>query len=346
MKGLVKYGRGVNSAEMQEVAEPKVIPGHVIIDVVACGICGTDLHILADEYPYKAPVVLGHEFSGTIAEVGPEVSSFRTGDRVVSIPFFRTCGRCRFCLTGHWNLCPERVTAGSGVNGGFTRYVLMPECNLFKVPDHVDLKVAALSEPLACVVRAVIEETRVTAGDVVVVLGPGPIGLLAMQVAQAGGARTMVCGTSQDAVRLELARTLGADTVVNIQKEDISTWIREKTNGEGADIVLECSGAASAVMMGIQMLRRRGQYTQIGLFGKPLTVDVDQIVIKEIRMHGSYSSSWTSWKKTLELIGQKRIQLAPLVSDILPLSEWQQGFEKCRKKEAMKILLSPTPNCP
>jgi L-iditol 2-dehydrogenase len=147
-------------------------------------------------------------------------------------------------------------------------------------------------------------------------------------------------------VRLELARTLGADDVVDIQKEDISAWIREKTNGEGVDIVFECSGAAPAVMMGIQMLCRRGQYTQIGLFGKPLTVDVDQVVLKEIRMHGSYSSSWTSWKKAQELIGQKRIQLAPLVSDILPLSEWQQGFEKCRKKEAMKVLLCPVPNCP
>ncbi|MCX5909686.1 MAG: zinc-binding dehydrogenase [Deltaproteobacteria bacterium] len=346
MKGLVKYDRGVSSAEMREVPEPKVIPGHVIIEVAACGICGTDLHILADEYPYKPPVVLGHEFSGTIAEVGPEVSRFRPGDRVVSIPFFRTCGRCRFCLTGHWNLCPERVTAGSGVNGGFTRYVLMPERNLFKVPDHVDLKVAALSEPLACNVRAILEETRVNAGDVAVVLGPGPIGLLAMQVARAAGARTMVCGTSQDAVRLELARTLGADGVVNIQEEDIAAWIREKTNGEGADIVLECSGAAPAVMMGMQMLRRRGQYTQIGLFGKALTVDVDQVVFKEIRMHGSFSSSWTSWKKAQELIGQKRIQLAPLVSDILPLSEWQQGFEKCRKKEAMNVLLCPEPNSP
>lgn len=346
MKGLVKYDRGVSSAEIREVAEPKVIPGHVIIEVTACGICGTDLHVLADEYPYKPPVVLGHEFSGTIAEIGPQVSYFRPGDRVVSIPFFSTCGRCRFCLTGHWNLCPERVTAGSGVNGGFTRYVLMPERTLFKVPDHVDLKLAALSEPLACNVRAVLEETRVNAGDVVMVVGPGPIGLMAMQVALAGGARTMVCGTSQDVARLELARTLGADDVVDIQKEDILEWIREKTNGEGADIVFECSGAAPAVMMGIQMLRRRGQYTQIGLFGKPLTVDVNQVVLKEIIMHGSYSSSWTSWKKAQELIGQKRIQLAPLVSDILPLSEWQQGFEKCRNKESMKVLLCPVPNCP
>ena len=205
---------------------------------------------------------------------------------------------------------------------------------------------AALSEPLACNVRAILEETRVTGGDVVVVLGPGPIGLLAMQVARAAGARTMVCGTSQDAVRLELARTLGADGVVDIQKDDVSAWIREKTHGEGADIVLECSGAAPAVMMGIQLLRRRGQYTQIGLFGKPLTVDVDQVVFKEIRMHGSFSSSWTSWKKAQKLIDQKRIQLAPLVSDILPLSEWQQGFEKCRNKEGMKILLSPVPNSP
>lgn len=346
MKGLVKYDRGVNSAEIREVAEPAAIPGHVIIEVAACGICGTDLHILADEYPSKPPVILGHEFSGTIAEVGPQVSRFRPGDRVVSIPFFSTCGRCRFCLTGHWNLCPERVTTGAGVNGGFTNYVLMPERTLFRVPDQVDLKLAALSEPLACTVRAVLEETRVSAGDVVMVVGPGPIGIMAMQVALAAGARTMVCGTSQDEARLELAGKLGADDVVDIQKEDPVEWMREKTNGEGADIVFECSGAAPAVMMGIQMLRRRGQYTQIGLFGKPLTVDVNQVVLKEIIIHGSYSSSWTSWKKAQELISQKRIQLAPLASDILPLRAWQLGFEKCRNKEAMKVLLCPEPNCP
>jgi len=342
MLGLVKYDRGVSSAELRDVPDPKVLPGHVIIEVAACGICGTDLHILADEYPSKPPVVLGHEFSGTIAEVGPEVTRFRPGDRVVSIPFFRTCGRCRFCLTGHWNLCPERVTAGSGVNGGFARYVLMPERNLFRIPDHTDLSTAALTEPLACCVRAVVEETRVAAGDVAMVLGPGPIGLLAMQVAQANGARAIVCGTSQDAFRLDLARSLGAEGIVNVEKEDLGTLLRERTRGEGADIVLECSGATSAVMMGIQMLRRRGQFTQIGLFGKPLQADLDQIVYKEIWMHGSFSSSWTSWKKALELIDQRRIQLAPLVSDRLSLSQWQMGFEKCRRKEGMKVLLSPT----
>jgi len=341
MQGLVKYARGMDCAELREIPEPKVLPGHVIIEVAACGICGTDLHILADEYPCRPPVVLGHEFSGTISEVGPGVTRFHPGDRVVSIPFFRTCERCRFCLTGHWNLCPERVTAGGGVHGGFTRFLLMPERTLFRIPDHVDLRVAALTEPLACNVRAVLEETRIQPGDFVLVLGPGPIGILAMQLARASGAQTFVCGTSQDAGRLDLARRLGAEGVLDIQKGDPLAFLRDATRGEGVAIVLECSGAASAVSIGIQALRRRGQFTQIGLFGKPLTIDLDPAIYKEIRIRGSFSSSWTSWEKALELMDQRRVELEPLISAILPLQRWKEGFERCRKKDGMKILLSP-----
>ncbi len=342
MEGLVKYERGRGHVELRQMPEPEVRPGHVIIEVAACGICGTDLHILDDEYSSSPPVILGHEFSGVIAEVGSNVSQFQAGDRVVAMPFFSVCGICRYCRTGNWNLCPSRASAGVAVNGGFARYVLMPERSLFRVPDYVDLITAALTEPLTCCVRAIIEKTRINPGDFVLVLGPGPIGLLALQLAKAWGARTLVCGTSQDGSRLKLAESLGADHVLNIQHRDIIAFLREQTAGEGVDVVLECSGNGSAAAMGVQALRRQGQFTQIGLYGKPLQLDLDQFVYKEVQFNGSFSSGWTSWKKSIELISQKLVQLQPLVSDILPLSRWEEGFKKCQSKDGVKVLLTPS----
>ena len=150
MWALVKYATGPGGMEIRELPDPTLLPGHVIIAVEACGICGTDLHIQAGEYPVDPPVVLGHEFSGRVVEVAPDVTGLKAGQRVTSLVYFTTCGTCRYCQTGQWNLCEKRKSVGSGVNGAFARYVLVPARNVRALPDNVDFISGAVTEPLAC----------------------------------------------------------------------------------------------------------------------------------------------------------------------------------------------------
>jgi L-iditol 2-dehydrogenase len=196
MKAIVKVAPGYGQVEVREIAEPIVQPGQVKIRVRAAGLCGTDIHIYKDEFRAWPPVVLGHEVAGEIAEVGEGVSGLAPGQRVTTETYFSYCGHCRYCRAGQVNLCLERRSIGSAVNGGFTDFVVVPARNIHLLPDNVDFRAGALTEPLACVVHATLTTPTVAPGDVAVIAGPGPIGLLTLQVVKAAGARAMVLGLS------------------------------------------------------------------------------------------------------------------------------------------------------
>ena len=214
MKALVKTQKGKGFVELLDVPEPVAGPGEVLIEVKACGICGTDVHVLHDEFPYRPPVILGHEFSGEIVGLGPGASLYKVGDRVVGEPHTQACGQCYLCRTGNIQICKSKRSPGWGIDGAFARYLKMPERLLHRIPENVSFDTAAVVEPAANTVHDVIERAKVEAGDFVVVVGPGPIGLLAGMTARAGGARrVVVIGTKQDeAVRLAKAREIGFDT--------------------------------------------------------------------------------------------------------------------------------------
>jgi len=284
---------------------------------------------------------MGHEFSGIVTEVGKNVKAVRVGDAVTSETAASVCGVCRYCKTGNYNLCPHRLGIGYWINGAFTKYCVVPQERVHKLPKNVDFVSAAVCEPLSCCVHGVVELTGVTAGDVVLITGPGAIGLLTLQVAKAEGGRIIMCGTSQDQERLKLAQELGADVVINIEKEDVSKVINHLTNGYGADVVFECSGSPKAVDFGLYKVRKQGKYTQIGLFGKPIEVDFEKVAYKEIKLTGSFSQKWTAWELALKLLSQGKIKTKPLVSDILPITRWKEGFEKHEKKAGIKIILTP-----
>ena len=243
MLGVVKTARGKGNVEVREVAERSPGPGEVKIAVRNAGICGTDLHIYHDHFMSNPPVVMGHEFCGEVAEVGRGVTAYAPGDRVTCETAARTCGRCRFCRRGDYNLCNDRLGFGYGVDGAFTNFVIARQALLHRLPDNVDFIAGALTEPLACAVHGVIHLTRVQAGDVVVVTGPGPIGLMVAQVAKAEGGCVILLGTSRDAARLKVARNLGLAGVMNLDEEDAVSFVRELTGGFGADVVFESAGA-------------------------------------------------------------------------------------------------------
>ncbi len=341
MKGLVKFASGAGHVELLDVPEPVTGPTEVKIAVKAAGICGTDIHIYDDEYASRPPVILGHECAGQVVEIGDDVTDVRVGARVTALPFAVTCGRCRYCRQGQPSLCPERLSFGSGVHGAFAPYLVISASLVRSLPDNVDFDSGALTEPLACCVKAVTESTVIRAGDVVLVTGPGPIGLLAGQLAKAQGATVIMVGTGVDSQRLELARTLGIDYTFQVESDEVDSAVNDLTGGQGVDVLLECAGVPAAIRMGLSLVRKRAQITQMGLFGRPFELDYEQIVYKDIRLVGSFASSISSWDRALTLLRQGVIQVAPLISTVLPLSEWEQGFRMVRRKEGLKVLLHP-----
>ncbi len=346
MQAVVKYAPGPGHVALCDVPEPATGPGEVKIAVHAAGICGTDLHIQDDEYASRPPVILGHECSGRIAEVGSGVSEFAVGDRVTALPFAVTCGRCPHCLQGNYPLCPERLSFGSGVNGAFAPYLVVPARIVRRLPDGVDLDSGALTEPLACCCKGVLESAVIRAGDVALVVGPGPIGLLALQLARLQGATTILLGTASDGARLGVGRALGADRALVVEQDDVAAAVRELTHGEGADVVIECAGVPAATRTALALVRKRGQLVQMGLHGKPFALDFEQIVYKDLRVTGSFASSAGAWARALILLAKGAVQLKPLISTVLPLAEWEQGFQLARNKGGLKVLLRPVDDIP
>jgi L-iditol 2-dehydrogenase len=341
MKALVKTAPGAGNLEIRDIPEPTAGPGQVIIEVTATGICGTDIHIQRGEYTSVPPVVLGHEVTGRIAEIGEGVTGWQPGERVITETYFSTCGHCRACLAGQINLCPNRRSIGTHVNGGFTRYLRVPAIKVHRLPASIDDRSAALTEPLACCVHGVLELAGVTPGDVVVLSGPGAIGLLCLQVAKAAGGRLIVVGTAADEGRLDLARQLGADHTIVAGRDDVAGFVDDLTDGLGADVAIETAGAAPSVAQCLRVLRRGGTFCQVGLFGVPITLDYDLIPLHEIRLIGSFAQVPSSWTRALTLLAEGKVRAAPLVTSLRPITEWQEAFEAFSTRRECKMLLTP-----
>ena len=340
MKGVAKLAPGDGHVGLLEVPMPEVRANHVLIEVKATGVCGTDIHIYHGEYAANPPVIMGHEVAGLVADVGEGVTNCQVGDRVTCETYFSVCNECDFCRAGLPNLCPQRKSIGSGVHGGFTQYVLVPAHNIHLLPANVDLIAGALSEPLTCCVHA-LERTHVEPGETVIVSGPGAIGLLMAQVVKAAGAKVVVVGTGADTARLVMAQTLGADLALNVEEGTTPQIVADLTSGVGADVVFECAGVGASAQSCLKLVRRRGRYGQVGLFGKPITWDLDLVCYKELEVHGSFAHLPSAWRKALKLMASGQVQTRPLVSAILPITEWQAAFDAFERRDGLKIVLTP-----
>jgi L-iditol 2-dehydrogenase len=327
--GLTKLASGVGNVALSERPEPAAGPGEVVLDVVAAGICGTDLHIYDGEYAALPPVTMGHEVSGVVAKLGSGVDDAWRGSRVVTETYVSTCGICESCRTGRMNLCPERRSIGSYVDGGFAPRLRVPARNLHRIPDWLDGHAAAMTEPLACCCQS-LPAGLVAAGAGVLVVGPGPIGLLAAQVARADGGDVHVRGTPRDAARLELARSLG---------------FAVSTTEDGAvgefDVVVECSGHEAGMAFALGAARRGGRYVQIGLAGKDVTIPFDLVCFRELTVTSGNASTPASWERALGLIEERRVELEPLLSEAVPLAEWERAFAATRSGAGVKFVLVP-----
>jgi len=339
MKALVKYGEGENDIELREIPEPIPQANEVKVRVEATGICGTDLYGYS---AVKPPVVLGHETAGIVAEVGKEVKDIKVGDRVTTETTAYICGQCKFCLSKNYNLCTHRKGLGSAVNGAFAEYFVIRKESIRQIPPHIDFNSASLFEPLSCAVHAVMEQANLLSHETVLVLGPGPLGLLTAQIAKSLGAKVIICGIEGDEKRLSIAKKLGINQVFNIKKKDIQGCLTNLTLGYGFDVVFECSGSVEAVEYGLNYIRKGGRYLQEGIVHQPVKLRFDQILFdKELSIIGSRTQKPSSWDKAINLVNEGKVNLEELVSDVLLLSNWKEGFRRAKKKNSIKIVLRP-----
>ena len=340
MKALVKTGKGRESVRLMDLPIPEPKDDEVQIKVMACGICGTDVHIMHDAYQHTVPVTLGHEFTGIVTKVGKDVTNLAPGDQVVALSAQRTCGGCKYCRMGDYVHCTEKRSIGIDLPGGMAEYLCTTASRTFKVPENcVGTDTVALTEPLACCVRGVLEKSEIRPGDVVLVSGPGVIGMLCMQLAKLCGAFVIVTGVPVDKDRLALCKKLGADV---INDDPAKLWeIVDQFTEYGVDHVIECSGNARSLEAALDVVRKEGSFTQVGMYGKAVEVSMDTIVRKELKVTAGFSQAMSTWELALKLLGQKRIDLESLISIRLPLSEWEKAFDLFDQKTENKIVLIP-----
>ena len=346
MKALVKFSVEDGAAEIRDVAECQVAaPDEVKVQVKRAAICGTDIKVLhGRDRLFRPPVIMGHEFSGVVAEIGKNVAGLQVGDEVVVDPTVAICGKCRHCHAGNYNICSGRLIAGFSAPGCFTEYAVRKERYVYKLPAGVDLDAGALGEPMAVSVHAVLERARILPGDIVLVAGPGTAGLLVTQMAAVAGGRVLIFGISADAERLKVGLSLGAEAVFCIDTEAklLEEKLQEISQGNGADVVFECSGVESAANLCLDMVAKQGQYVQVGIFaGKNVSIYLDKACYGEINITGTFAHKQSAWKRALSLLGAGKISVKPIIGPTLPLTDWKKGFEMMEKRQAIKVLFEP-----
>jgi L-iditol 2-dehydrogenase len=346
MKALRKTAKGKGLVRLEDVPVPKIGPAEVLIEIKAAGICGTDLHIYDDEFPYWPPVTLGHEFAGVVAEAGPEVKGWKAGDRVVGEPHTLACGTCWLCLAGHRQLCPSKRSPGWGIDGCFAKFMRFPNPSLLhRLPDDLDFETAALIEPAANVVTDVLERARVEPGDVVAVVGPGPIGLLAAVAAKASGASLVVTGgtNADEEARLPIARKMPSiDRVINVEKEKAASILADLTKGRGADVVVEASGTEGGIALAFDLVRKMGRVAAIGLTGQDkISFPYDAAMSKAVSYFFNLSTSHSSWEKAIRLVQSKKDEVRYLITHWGPLDRWEKFFAALGQKKGLKGVFLP-----
>jgi L-iditol 2-dehydrogenase len=334
-----------NHLEIADMPLPVVGPDEVLVRVEACGICGSDVHGYDGSSGRRIPpIVMGHEAAGTVAAVGAQVRGYAEGDRVT---FDSTvyCGRCSFCLSGDVNLCDNRQVIGVSCgdyrrHGAFAEFVVVPERILYHLPATISFAQAAMLEAVSVALHAVrVSEAR--GGETALILGAGMIGLLTLQAARAAGCSPVLVA-DVDATRLELAQQAGADRVIDSKSANLLAEVHKHTGGRGIDLAFEAVGRNQTVAAAIDCTRKGGTVTLIGNIQPEVTLPLQKVVSRQIRLQGSCASAG-EYPQAIELIANGKIIVGSLITAIAALEEGPRWFERLHAGEPnlMKIILTP-----
>ena len=349
MKAVVK-SKEEPGIEVRDVDVPEIGDTDILVKVVVSSVCGSDVSIYEWKSGYEGyhwwdgslalPVILGHEFSGQVVEVGSRVTKAAVGDRITASPLM-PCGQCDICLAGRPEFCMNSIV-GMLVNGTYAEYVrLTAGANIIKLPDNVSYEAASLIEPLAVALHAV-ELSSIKPGDRAAVLGPGPIGLMSLQVLKAAGASLlMMAGTSADGKRLEMAERLGANIIVDVEKEDIVGRAMEATGGEGLDCVFEATGNAATLPQALSMVGFGGEVVLLGMYSGPAQFNPVEVVRGSKSIIGALAYGPQTWKRSVALLAKGILTPQAMITHRLPLQEAERGFEMAARKEAVKLVFVP-----
>lgn len=332
MNALRKTAAGAGHVALCEVPVPEIGPNDVLVKVHAAGVCGSDILIQEDRHFYRAPVTLGHEFSGIVQATGRLVSRVREGDHVIADI---ECGE------GRW--------LGVTADGAYAPFMLAPEHVIYRVPCHVSLDHACLAEPIVATHHLMQERAQVKVGDDVVVVGPGPMGILAVQYARLCGARRIVLiGLKRDKARLRIGREVGADRTL-YSEESPEEAVMEITGGKGAEFVLECSASEKGVQHAVDCARKthegpggKGVVVFISLWGRPITVNLDEVSLGQLDIRGSWSwNGRESWEHAVDLLDRGVFNLEAMITSRYSLQEWETSFDNLRAGKDLKALIYP-----
>jgi len=321
---------------LQEVPQPDFSPYEVLIRVKAVGICGSDVRIFNEVTPGRKKIVIGHELSGEVADFGEKVHSFKKGTRVAT-SICIGCAICRYCRKGYFNLCDKLEEVGVTIDGGMAEYVSIPARNVHRIPEHVSFEEATLADPLACSIRG-LEMVSIQKDSWVSVLGPGTIGLLAVQIAKRVlRVRVVVTGTRED--RLSLARQFGVDHAVNVNQEEPVKFILDKTDG-GADFAFEAAGSGKALEDAFFSTKRYGSIVAMTVH-KQVQINMEPVIRNELKVYGSICYNYKEFDQALDLIGKKKVDLELFTQHTFPLKEYEKAFAFVMSRQGVKSILKP-----
>ena len=336
---VINYSSEAGSVDLREIERPSTGPDDVIVEVGAVGVCGSDIHQWhsSHSWPVNYPVVLGHEFGGRIIELGERVEGWSINEMVVSETAAIINSDSPMSRVGLYNLDKDRKGFGYGVNGAMTKFVKVPSRCLHRIPDGVPIENAALTEPCCVAYNAVINNASIKPGDRVLVLGPGPIGILCGIFAKMAGADTAIKGLVSDSSRLEVAqKSYGLKALT----EGADVWVRD-LDGLGADVVVDAAGVSESLKMAIDLVRPNGTIVKVGWGPKPIDFSLDPVVQKNVRIQGSFSHNWPVWEKVLGLMGNGSLDVSALIGEKADLSQWKFAFEQMDKGKVVKSVLFP-----
>lgn len=341
MKAFVKYGKSAHEARLMEVPVPEPGEGEVLLQVAACGLCGSDLHAYLARSGYEwvvPPIVLGHEFTGTVQRAGVGIAGFKAGDRAVVLGI-QGCHRCRPCRSGDTNLCAERRVIGLNMDGGMAEYAVVKADSLVRVPEGLDPAVAAITEPLSVAIHAV-DKGAFYPGQRVVVTGPGPIGLYSAAYARLHGAKVLLAGLGADArARIPAAERIGLRTV---NMEDL-TWdeaLKSAFGGEPLDVWVEASGDPRALEASFAQVRRGGTVVVVAIYAQPFSWFATQCVRGEHSLYFSYASTCRDYELALDLLSDGLKDLEASVTRY-SLEDAEKAFRDAEERRVVKPVIVP-----